>query len=384
MSLAIHKINLTLFRNYDALRLDCSGARCVVLTGANGSGKTNILEAISLLTPGRGLRRADLGDIKNNISAPEDLWAVAAEVETSDGLMTRLGTGLAADGKRRVVRINGKDAKSQEGLSSLISAVWLTPQMDRIFLEGASGRRRFLDRLIFAFAPEHAGRINRYDKNLRERMGLLQLEAKADPLWLDNIESQLAADAVSIGAARIDLVEQLQKQGAALRARQSLFPAPQIAISGWTEEQIIQRPALAVEDELKIRLKNNRGHDRDTGRTQEGIHRSDVIVLDAARGMPADQCSTGEQKGLLVSIVLAHAMMMQAEKGFTPLLLLDEVAAHLDDDRRAQLFGHLLSFTGQVWMTGTDAAVFEALAGKARFFSVDQGRITAVPYLAAG
>lgn len=383
MPLTIHKLNLTLFRSYDALRLDCSAARIVVLTGPNGAGKTNILEAVSLLTPGKGLRRADLLEMKSRSAGPEEGWAIAAEIETAQGMTARLGTGLAPDSKRRVVRINGKDAKNQDELSALISAVWLTPQMDRLFLEGSSSRRKFLDRLVFAFDTAHAGRLNRYDRNLRERMALLQGEAKADPRWLDQLEESLAMDAVAIAAARQAMIERLMQQVDVLQAQQSLFPSPQISVAGWTEEQVIHRPALGVEDELKIRFKNARSADQAAGKSHEGIHRSDFHVLDRAKNMPADQCSTGEQKGLLISIVLAHALMMKAEKGFTPLLLLDEVAAHLDDDRRAQLFGHLLSFEGQVWLTGTEASVFRDLEGRARFFSVHDSRIVTTPRLEA-
>jgi DNA replication and repair protein RecF len=368
--LLLQKLNLTQFRGYDALRLDVSGSRIVVLTGANGAGKTNILEALSLLTPGRGLRGADLLEMKNRKAGAEDLWAISAEVETTDGETLRLGTGLARGVKRRVVRVDGKDARGQNALSDHMSVLWLTPQMDRLFIEGASARRRFFDRLVFTYEPEHAARLNRYDKNLRERLKLLQQERAADPAWLDVLENQLAAEAVGIAAARLSLLERMEAYIGRLAVNQSLFPAPRLAVFGWVEEEMRQNPALAVEEALRLRYKNARGPDAAAGRSSEGIHRSDFAVHYAAKDMPADQCSTGEQKGLLVSIILAHALMMQGEKGFVPVLLLDEVAAHLDDARRRQLFGQLVSFGGQVWLTGTDRAVFDPLASQARFFAV--------------
>lgn len=374
--LLLHKLNLTHFRSYDALRLDLGDARIVVLTGSNGAGKTNILEAVSLLVPGKGLRAADLLEMKSRTAEAQDLWAVAAELETPKEPSVRIGTGLDRDFKRRLIRINGRDAKSQNELAGLISAVWLTPQMDRLFQEGASGRRKFFDRLAYAFDPEHATRLNRYDKHLRDRLKVLQGETGADPLWLTNIESQLAADAVSVAATRKNLLDQLARYTAKLYAGKTLFPIPDISISGWTENETGKRPALEIEDELKIRFKDSRRDDMMAGKSREGIHRSDFVVAHAGRNMPAAQCSTGEQKGLLVSIILAHALMMQGEQGFVPILLLDEVAAHLDDARRDELFRYLASLDGQVFLTGTDPGIFDALRPRALFCSVDRGHVT--------
>ncbi|MBI1215721.1 MAG: DNA replication/repair protein RecF [Alphaproteobacteria bacterium] len=377
MPLFLQKLNLTQFRGYDALRLDVTDARIVVLTGPNGAGKTNVLEAISLLTPGRGLRSADLLDLKNRAAGPKELWAVAAEIETAGGQAMRLGTGLDRldkGVKRRVVRIDGKDARSQSALSEHMSVLWLTPQMDRLFLEGASARRKFFDRLVYACEPEHAARLNRYEKKLRERMKLLQQDRRADPAWLDALETQLAGEAVSIAAARLSLLERMEAYIARLAASQSLFPAPQISVSGQVEQDLAQKPALEVEEDLRRRYHAARAKDAVAGRSSEGIHRGDFLVRYAAKDLPADQCSTGEQKGLLISIVLAHALMMQGEKGFVPVLLLDEVAAHLDDARREQLFAQLVAFGGQVWLTGTDVEIFKPLEGKARFFTVRQAQ----------
>lgn len=373
-SLSLRKMNISQFRCYEAVRLDLADSSgMVVLTGPNGAGKTNILEAVSLLVPGKGLRSADILEMKNRMAGPEDLWAISAEVETPSGLPVRIGTGLDRDVKRRVIRINGKNAKSQNELSGFISAVWLTPQMDRLFLEGASARRKFLDRLVYAYEPDHVTRLNRYDKAMRERLKLLLLD-RADPSWLQSLEAQMAADAVSIAAARLALVAHLQQQVAGLGNAVPLFPQPHLALEGWVEDAIAGRPAVDVEDELRAKLSAARALDRAAGRTSEGIHRSDLQVSYAEKNMPADQSSTGEQKALLVSIILAHALMMQAEKGFVPIILLDEVAAHLDAVRREQLFDQLRALNGQIWLTGTDEAVFASLKA-AKFFRVDNGHV---------
>lgn len=384
MPLRLQKLTLTHFRGYDALRLDLAGGSgLVVLTGSNGAGKTNILEAISLLVPGKGLRGADLLEMKNREAGPADCWAVAAEVETASGLVARLGTGLDRNSKRRTVRIDGKESRTQNDLARHMACVWLTPQMDRLFLEGPSTRRKFFDRLAFSFDPEHAARLNRYDKTLRERMKLLQLERGADPLWLDALETNLAGEAVSIAAARLALVSRLAHYIGRLGETQSVFPSPYVTISGWTEGAVQQRPAVDVEEELKHKFRNNRLLDTQVGRSHEGIHRGDFVVRYAARDMPAAQCSTGEQKGLLISIVLSHALMMQGEKGFVPVLLLDEVAAHMDDTRREELFETLARLEGQVFLTGTDASIFESLKGRARFFTVDHAQVRPQPLLEA-
>ena len=380
MTLSLRKMNISQFRCYEAVRLDLTGSSgMVVLTGPNGAGKTNILEAVSLLVPGKGLRSADILEMKNRSAGPEDLWAISAEVDTPSGLTVRIGTGLDRDVKRRLIRINGKNAKSQNELSGFISAVWLTPQMDRLFLEGASARRKFLDRLVYAFEPEHVTRVNRYDKAMRERLKLL-LSDRADASWLQSLEAQMAAEAVSIAASRLALAAHLQQQVGALGRNVPLFPQPHLALQGWVENAVAARPAVDVEDELRAKLAAARAMDRAAGRTSEGIHRSDLQVSYAEKNMPADQSSTGEQKALLVSIILAHALMMQAEKGFVPIILLDEVAAHLDEARRQQLFDQLRSLNGQIWLTGTDEAVFASLKD-AKFFHVDKGHVAPVASL---
>jgi DNA replication and repair protein RecF len=384
MPLYLHKITATHFRNYDALRVDFAGAPAVVLTGQNGSGKTNILEAVSLLSPGRGLRGADLLDMKNRTAGPADMWAVTAEVETHRGEVFRIGTGLRArpggdatpPGRQRVVRIDGRDARSQNDLAGISPCVWLTPQMDRLFVDGASARRRFLDKLVYACEPAHAATLNRHDRTQRERLKLLQLAGRADPAWLDGLEAQIAGDAVAIAASRTGFLARMASSVAALAARESLFPAPALSLSGWAEREIARRSALAAEDELRARLAGSRASDAAAGRSHEGAHRTDLQVFYAARDMmPAAQCSTGEQKALLVSLVLAHTQLMRAERGFAPLLLLDEVCAHLDEARRAQLLSFLAEAQGQVFLTGTDEGIFAGLSKDALFLRADRGRL---------
>lgn len=382
MPLSLHRVNISQFRSYETVRLelaerDSRPAGIVVLTGVNGAGKTNILEAVSLLVPGRGLRGADILDMKNRSAGAADVWAVSAEVETAAGQIVRIGTGLDRTAKRRVVRIDGKDAKTQNDLSGFISAVWLTPQMDRLFIEGASARRKFLDRLVYAYEPDHVMRINRYDKTMRERMKLLQQDRPADPKWLASLETQMAADAVAIAASRLNLLQHLQNHAAKLGHTAPLFPRPVLEMSGWVEQEVSARPAAAVEADLREKLAASRGLDSEARRTHDGIHRSDLQVSYAEKSMPAAQCSTGEQKALLVSIILAHTLMMQAEKGFIPLLLLDEVAAHLDEARREQLFAQLLAIRGQVWLTGTDREIFSSLANAAHFLTIEPGAVYA-------
>lgn len=375
--LRLSKISLTSFRNYEALRLETGGALQIVMAGPNGAGKTNILEAVSLLAPGKGLRGAELDELTSRDAGTDARWAVAAELESTAGFSLRLGTGLerkAGGAARRVIRLNGKEVKGQRHLSEHVAAVWLTPQMDRIFTEGAAARRKFLDRLVFAYAPDHVTHLNRYDKNLRERLRLLTDMRTPDPRWLDTLESQIAADAVSIAAARAHLLARLSHHLHELSQLQTLFPAPAVRLVCGVAAALEKHPALAVEQSTAETLRASRMTDAAAGRTAAGTHRADFAVRYAAKDMPADQCSTGEQKGLLLSIVLAHALMMRAEKGFVPLLLLDEVAAHLDDDRRAQLFAHLQALGGQVWLTGTEAALFGALKDAA-VFMIDSGHV---------
>jgi DNA replication and repair protein RecF len=368
--LAIRRLTLTQFRNYVTLSLELDG-RPVVLTGANGAGKTNLLEAVSLLTPGRGLRNARLEDLVPH-DAIDGLWGIAAAVETPSGPI-HLGTGVVAGEARRQVRIDGKQARGQISLAPYCSAVWLTPQMDRLFLDGAEERRRFLDRLVFGTDPAHAGRLTAYQNSRRQRQRLLS-EGRADPTWLDALERTLAERAVAIAAARLDLSRRLDS--AAALDDGGPFPTPRVAIIGEVEQWLAERPALAVEDQLAEAWRRNRADDAATGQTSLGVHRSDMAVWFAGRDVPAAQCSTGEQKALLIGLILASARLTAEERGAQPLVLLDEVAAHLDPGRRAALYQRLLDSGAQVWLTGTEPNLFEPLGESAQYCHVADGHIT--------
>ena len=369
--LALRRLVLTQFRNYASLRLELDG-RPVVLTGANGAGKTNLLEAVSLLTPGRGLRAARLEELAPN-TASDSTWGIAAAVETPSGPVD-LGTGVVAGEARRQVRIDGKQARGQTALAPYCAAVWLTPQMDRLFLDGAEERRRFLDRLVFGTDPAHAGRLTAYQNTRRQRQRLLS-EGRADPAWLDALERTLAQRAVAIAAARLDLARRLDN--AAGEVDEGPFPTPRVAVIGDVEQWLAEQPALAVEDRLASAWRTNRSTDAALGQTSLGVHRSDMAVWYAGRDLPADQCSTGEQKALLIGLVLASARLTAAERGVQPLVLLDEIAAHLDPSRRAALYARLLESGAQVWLTGTEPALFEPLGDAAQYFQVADGHLTA-------
>jgi len=374
--LAVTRLTVTRFRSYEAVRLDCD-ARPVVLTGPNGAGKTNLLEAISFLAPGRGLRRAKLSEVERRIPATEaawagEGWAVAATIETPAGPV-EIGTGrdpaAGTGSERRLVRIDGHPAKGQIALAEHVAMVWLTPQMDRLFLEGASGRRRFLDRLVFGFDPSHAGRLGRYEHALRERARLLR-DGGADPAWLAALEDQMATTGVAVAAARADMVRRL---GEAARQGVGPFPAPGLSVRGTVDAWLADRPALEAEDMLRRALHDSRRQDAESGGAAIGPHRSDLDVTYLAKDMPAELGSTGEQKALLIAIVLANARLMRAEVGTAPLLLLDEVAAHLDEGRRSALFSEILATGGQAWLTGTDADIFAEFGAAATHVRVEDG-----------
>jgi DNA replication and repair protein RecF len=384
---AVRRIALTNFRNYERLRLDVE-ARPVVLTGPNGAGKTNLLEALSFLAPGRGLRRARLGQVVHGALQSDEapvgeggddaVWAVAAHVVTPDGPVD-IGTARevvrATDGEqeseRRIVKIDGKPAKGQGDLARYLSVAWLTPEMDRLFLEASSGRRRFIDRLVYGFVPDHASRVSAYERAMRERSRLLR-EGGADPSWLAALEQQMAEAAIAIAAARRDLVSRLNQ---ASEAGIGPFPRPQATMDGAVETWLGDGPALAAEDRFRESLMASRRRDAEAGGAAEGPHRSDLQVIHAARGAPAAQCSTGEQKALLIALVLAAARLRALEHGAAPILLLDEVVAHLDETRRAALFDELVALGAQAWLTGTDRALFAAVGDRAQFFDVADGAV---------
>ena len=388
---AVTRLRLTDFRNYRELGL-ALGPEPVVLTGANGAGKTNFLEALSFLAPGRGLRGARLTEIDRRRAAAEPPpaapggWAVAAAIATRRGSV-EIGTGrdpgsapgdpsAASGGERRIVRIDGEPAKSQAVLGERLGVVWLTPAMDRLFLERPSGRRRFLDRLVLALDPAHAAHVGAYEQALRERSRLLRdallLNRPADPAWLAALEQVLAERGVAVAAGRREVVRRL---GRACAEAEHPFPRARLAAIGVVEGWLDHMPALAAEAKLAAALAAGRREDALTGGAAIGPHRSDLEVA-AANGTAAGLASTGEQKALLISIVLAQAKLQRAIRGEAPLLLLDEVAAHLDAGRRAALFAALVEIEAQAWVTGTEAALFAALRGRARFFSVAAGTLS--------
>lgn len=363
----LQNLKLSNFRCYEAASLKELEAGFIVLHGANGAGKTNILEAVSILTPGRGLRGAKPAEIQNN--AVSATWAVAGAVKTAFGPV-QLGTGIDAQSEKRIIRINGQNAKSQAALGEYLSCVWLTPQMDRLFLDSSRERRSFLDRLIFAFDPGHSGRVTRYSNAMSQRSKLLR-DGRNDPAWLEGLEAQMAETGIAIAAARRGFMERLR--AASAESVHPLFPRADLSVSGTIEELLANAPALEVEDMFKYQLTQSRPKDAIVGGAATGPHKSDLSVVYAEKNMPASQCSTGEQKALLIGLILAHARLIEAERGAPPLLLLDEVAAHLDEERRGVLYGILGDLGGQVWLTGTEADLFKPLVNRARFFEVESG-----------
>ncbi len=371
--LRIHVKTLTLshFRNYHSAQITL-GDLPVVLTGPNGAGKTNILEAVSLLTPGGGLRRASLSDM--DTLGDNASWAVVAEVQGPQGDV-QIGTGRMGDADdktdKRVVKIDGKIVRGHSELARVFAALWLTPQMDNLFIEGGTARRKFLDRLVYSFDSQHVSRVNAYDYAMRERNRLLQM-GRADAAWLDALEHKMAEQGVAITVARAHTVEALNR---AMVMGGHHFPKAHIALKGLLEQALMQGTALTAEEAFKEALATGRAQDGASGRTQSGAHRTQVEVLHVEKQMLAERCSTGEQKALLVSIVLAQARAGATWHGRIPVLLLDEVASHLDEERRSELFSELADIGAQCWLTGTDVALFEGF--KAQLLAVDSGVIKA-------
>ncbi len=374
----VTRLVLTDFRNYRSARLDFDPGLDpvpVVLTGPNGAGKTNLLEAMSFLSPGRGLRNARLSDIDRREAAaaePASGWAVAATIATRRGAIA-IGTGrIGAEGERRTIRIDGEPAKSQAALGERLGVLWLTPQMDRLFIEGPAGRRRLMDRLVLGLDPAHAARVARYEQALRERSRLLR-DGSQDPAWLGALEEIMGAEGVAVAAARRDTVERLDRVCA---MAEGAFPRARLSLIGTLEGWLDTMPALAAEDRFRAALAQNRASDALSGGTGLGPHRSDLGVFHAEKGIAAEAASTGEQKALLIAILLAQAGLQRAVRGEPPLLLLDEVAAHLDAVRRAALFDVLAGLESQAWITGTEAVLFAQLSGAARFLTVRDGALS--------
>lgn len=370
----IHRLSLTNFRNYRTATVETT-RDLVVLAGPNGAGKTNCLEAISFLSPGRGLRRARLEDIGNKDQ--NGSWAVSATVEGALGLAT-FGTGidppLAGETvSSRRCRIDREPVSSASAFGDHLRIVWLTPAMDSLFTGPASERRRFLDRLVLAIDSGHSARVSALERSLRSRNRLLE-DANADRHWLDAVEHETAQLAVAVAAARGETVMRLQKTLAERGAAQ-VFPTAEITLDGWMEIELLSEPALAVEDRYRAVLRDQRQRDAAAGRTLDGPHLTDLNVIYAPKNMPAKDASTGEQKALLIGLVLAHAGLVSEMTGIVPLLLLDEIVAHLDPDRRSALFDELAKLGAQVWMTGADPAAFAAVAARADIMQVEAGAI---------
>ena len=369
----VRRLTLTNFRNYHAASLQAD-AKTIVLVGPNGAGKTNLIEAISFLAPGRGLRRATLDEVA--FSEGDGSWAVAAEIEGALGLAT-LGTGLERpldDGTalQRKCRIDREPVATATAFADHLRVIWLVPAMDALFTGAPSERRRFLDRLVLAVDAEHASRVNALERSLRSRNRLLE-EPRPDAHWLSAVEHETAELAVAVAGLRAETVRRL---GAVLATRKhSAFPAAAIALDGWMEQLIAERPAAELEERYRAVLRDNRARDAAAGRTLDGPHLTDLKVIYSEKDMAAADASTGEQKALLIGLVLAHARLIADMTGFSPILLLDEVVAHLDPVRRQALYGELTQLGCQVWMTGADPLLAAEIDGAAATIEVSAGRL---------
>jgi len=392
---SVAQLTLTNFRNYEFLRLDANPTP-VVLTGPNGSGKTNILEAISYLSPGRGMRSSKLSDIKRQIPniandvlddyspfgfATATSWAVSAEVKKADDNLS-IATGVESAFKdfnginnrnyeKRISKLNNEKLTNQSELSRYITTVWLTPDMDRLFKGPVQPRRRFLDRLVFAFDNEHAKIVSNYEHSLKE-WSLILKSGKIDNNWLLTLEENIASFGVAIAASRRNLVSKLNRF--IEKENDDIFPNVILKLDGIIEDMLDKMPAIEVEDKFKSLLLKQR-RNVTYNEAVDGTHRTDLKVFHQSKKMPAELCSTGEQKALLISVVLAHAKSLAMTKGFSPILLLDEIIAHLDDKKREALLSKILELNIQAWMTGTDIESFNSLKGKAQFFHIENAKI---------
>ena len=372
----IRRLTLSNFRSYHAAQIELGQAGPVVLTGANGAGKTNLIEAISILAPGRGLRRATMEELA--FSEGDGAWAVSAEIEGMLGLAT-LGTGIDPpagedSAPSRICRIDREAVSSAAAFADHLRVVWLVPAMDPLFNGPASERRRFLDRLVLAVDAQHSSRVAALERSLRSRNRLLE-DAVSDSHWLDAVEHETAEVAVAVAAARAETVGRLAGALAGGRDQAPEFPLAEIALDGWMEKLLPYHSAIEIEDRYRALLKDNRARDAAAGRTLDGPHLSDLSVSHAGKGIAASEASTGEQKALLIRLVLAHAGLIKDMTGFAPLLLLDEIIAHLDPTRRAALYDALANLGAQVWMTGADPAAFGDIVGRAQVFEVRGGAV---------
>jgi DNA replication and repair protein RecF len=371
--MTVLRLTLNNFRNYHAASLE-AGAKTIVLVGPNGAGKTNLIEAISFFAPGRGLRRANLDEVA--FSEGDGSWAAAAEIEGALGLAT-LGTGIERPLEEgatilRKCRIDREPVGSAAAFADHLRVVWLVPAMDTLFVGAPSERRRFLDRLALAVDAEHGSRVNALERSLRSRNRLLE-EARPDAHWLDAVEHETAELAVAVAGQRVETVSRLD--GVLASRRASAFPPAEISLDGWMEKLIPEHPAIEIEERYRAVLRDNRARDAAAGRTSDGPHLTDLKVTYAHKGIAAADASTGEQKALLIGLVLAHGRLIAEMTGFAPILLLDEIVAHLDPARRAALHVELAQLGGQVWMTGADPALFVEVGDDAMVVEVASGRL---------
>jgi len=371
--MSIRRLTLHNFRNYHAAAIEV-GEKRIVLVGPNGAGKTNLIEAISFLAPGRGLRRASLEEVA--FSEGDGTWAVAAEIEGALGLAT-LGTGIERpleDGAAllRKCRIDREPVASAADFADHLRVLWLVPAMDTLFVGAPADRRRFLDRLTLAVDAEHGSRVNALERSLRSRNRLLE-EPRPDAHWLDAVEHETAELAVAVAGQRMETVRRLAAVLASPMG--SAFPPAEIALEGWMEQMLSAHPAAAIEERYRTVLRDNRPRDAAAGRTLDGPHLTDLKVIYAHKGIPAADASTGEQKALLIGLVLAHSRLIAEMTGLAPVLLLDEVVAHLDPTRRAALDVELERLGSQVWMTGADPALFVEIRNRATTVEVSAGQL---------
>jgi DNA replication and repair protein RecF len=371
----ITRITLTDFRNYASLRLD-PPTGLIALAGANGAGKTNLLEAISLLTPGRGLRGAEYSSIGRNQGIGG--WGVSA-ITTHHRGDVQLGTAWTeseSEGPNaaRAVLVDGQLQRSSGALAGLLRIVWLTPALDRLFSGPASERRRYLDRMVALFDTDHGARINRFEKLMRER-NLLLADGPLDRAWATSLETQMAEEAVAIAAARLQAVSNLGAYLTPMRLT-GPFPWSQLSLAGEIEDMVANLPALQAEERYKSQLHDGRMADKGAGRTLLGPHRSDLVVRHGPKQIAAEGGSTGEQKALLIGLILAQTEAIRAVTGSAPVLLLDEIAAHLDRARRNALFSHLDALGVQAWMTGTEPELFDGASPSTVVYHVDNGHLT--------